>query len=190
LAGQKQVHLSPACPGGPIVRFANRSPRRVFDVLRNYRSAPCERRHSSDMSRVVSAKDDCSVQESSNLISRPKPLRWLLVLGLLCLFLGGAAHAQNLDQGKSGPRLFADSCATCHRSARGLAKGRFRVTLFMFLKDHYSTSSGTAWELASYLESADVPHRGRSRAAAANRPSPATVTAGPAIRPPLPVPSR
>jgi hypothetical protein len=60
----------------------------------------------------------------------------------------------------------------------------------MFLKDHYATSSGTAWELASYLESADVPQRGRSRAAAANRPSPATATAGPAIRPPLPVPSQ
>jgi len=138
---------------------------------------------------VVSAKDDCGVQQSSNVILRPKPLGWLLVLGVLWLFICAAAHAQNLDQGKSGPRLFADSCATCHRSPRGLAKGRFRFTLFMFLKDHYATSSGTAWELASYLESADVPQRGRSRAAT-NRLSPATATAAPAIRPPLPVPSQ
>ncbi|HXB75891.1 MAG TPA: cytochrome C [Bradyrhizobium sp.] len=115
-------------------------------------------------------------------------MRWLVVTGALCLFIGSAAHAQNLDQGKSGPRLFADSCATCHRSARGLAKGRFRFTLFMYLKDHYATSSGTAWELASYLESADIPQRGRARSAAAVRPSPASPTAGPAIRPPLPVP--
>jgi mono/diheme cytochrome c family protein len=78
----------------------------------------------------------CSVQESSNLIPRPNSMGWLLVLGALCLFSGFAAHAQNLDQGKSGPRLFADSCATCHRSPRGLARGRFRFTLFMFLKDH------------------------------------------------------
>jgi len=130
------------------------------------------------------------VQELSNLIPRPKPLGWLLVVGALCLFSGLAAHAQNLDQGKSGPRLFADSCATCHRSVRGLAKGRFRLSLFMFLKDHYATSSGTAWELASYLESVDVPQQGRSRSAAANRPSPTAGTAGPAIRPPLPVPSQ
>jgi mono/diheme cytochrome c family protein len=140
------------------------------------------------MSSVVSAKDDCGVQQSSDLIPWPKALGWLLVLGGLCLFIGAAARAQNLDQGKSGPRLFADSCAACHRSARGLAKGRFRLTLFMYLKDHYATSSGTAWELASYLESADIPSRGRSRSAAASRPPPATPAAGPAIRPPLPVP--
>jgi len=148
----------------------------------------CERRHVPDVSRVASAKDDCGVQTSSNLIPQPRPLRWLVVTGALCLFIGSAAHAQNLDQGKSGPRLFADSCATCHRSARGLAKGRFRFTLFMYLKDHYATSSGTAWELDSYLESADIPQRGRARSAAAVRPSPASPTAGPAIRPPLPVP--
>ena len=71
------------------------------------------------------------------------------------------ASAQNLDAGKSAVRLFADSCVTCHRSPRGLAKGRYRVTLFAFLRDHYSATSGAAWELASYLASVDTPQRGR-----------------------------
>jgi mono/diheme cytochrome c family protein len=67
--------------------------------------------------------------------------------------------AQNLDQGKSAMRLFADICATCHRSARGLAKGRFRPTLFLFLQEHYATNSSTAWDLASYLASVDSPQK-------------------------------
>jgi mono/diheme cytochrome c family protein len=51
--------------------------------------------------------------------------RWfrLLALGALLVLIRSAAHAQNLDQGKSAAKLFGDSCATCHRSARGLAKG-------------------------------------------------------------------
>ena len=74
------------------------------------------------------------------------------------------AQAQNLDQGKTAPRLFADSCSACHRSPRGLAKGRYRFTLMMFLKEHYSTSSDTASELADYLASVDVPQGGPPRA--------------------------
>ncbi|MCP3390015.1 hypothetical protein NLM27_14645 [Bradyrhizobium sp. CCGB12] len=65
--------------------------------------------------------------------------------------------AQNLDAGKSPARLFADGCATCHRSPRGLAKGRFTLTLSWFLKDHYVTSSDSAKALAAYLVSVDVP---------------------------------
>jgi hypothetical protein len=76
------------------------------------------------------------------------------------------AQAQNLDQGKTAPRLFADSCSACHRSPRGLAKGRYRFTLMMFLKEHYSTSSNTASELADYLASVDVPQGGPQRAGA------------------------
>ena len=37
------------------------------------------------------------------------------------------AQAQNLDEGKSGARLFADTCVTCHHRAKGLTKGRIRV---------------------------------------------------------------
>ncbi|MET4390247.1 mono/diheme cytochrome c family protein [Bradyrhizobium sp. F1.4.3] len=67
------------------------------------------------------------------------------------------ASAQNLDAGKSAEKLFADGCATCHRSPRGLAKGRFSLTLTWFLNDHYAASSDSAKALAAYLESVDGP---------------------------------
>jgi mono/diheme cytochrome c family protein len=133
-------------------------------------------------------KGDC-VQLSLKFMSQPKLWRCPLVLGAIIVFIGTAAHAQNLDQGKSAPRLFADSCATCHRSARGLAKGRFRLTLFMFLQEHYASSSSVAWELTSYLESVDNPQSGRSRAAAAKPSGAATWAPGSPIRPPMPIPS-
>jgi mono/diheme cytochrome c family protein len=116
-------------------------------------------------------------------------IRWrsLLAIGIISVLAGGVAHAQNLDEGKSVTRLFADSCATCHRSARGLAKGRFRLTLFLFLQEHYASNSSSAWALSSYLESVDGPQRGPSRAAA--KPSPAAAsTSRSSIRPPAPVP--
>jgi mono/diheme cytochrome c family protein len=100
-----------------------------------------------------------------------------------------AADAQDLDQGKPAPKLFADSCATCHRSARGLAKGRFSLSLYLFLRQHYASNSGSAWALTSYLESVDSAKGGPSRAAA--RPPPSTTgTSGSALRPPMPVPGR
>jgi hypothetical protein len=108
----------------------------------------------------------------------------------MSVLIGGGAHAQNLDQGKPAPKLFADGCATCHRSARGLAKGRFRLTLYFFLQKHYATSSSSAWALTSYLESVDSPQRGRSRAATAKPSSPATRTSRSSIRPPASVPAQ
>jgi hypothetical protein len=146
-------------------------------------------RHLSNKSRAVlsAAKDDC-VQLSLKFMSQPKLWRCPLVLGAILVFIGTAAQAQNLDQGKSAPRLFADSCATCHRSARGLAKGRFRLTLFLFLQEHYASNSSAAWELTSYLESVDNPQSGRSRAAAAKPSRAATWAPRSPIRPPMPVP--
>ncbi len=111
-----------------------------------------------------------------------------MLLAAICLLAGTGARAQNLDSGKSAKRLFADSCVTCHHSARGLARGRFRLALFMFLKEHYSTNSSAAWELASYLESVDAPQRGRSRSAANASSTPVNSIVGSAPRPPLPVP--
>jgi mono/diheme cytochrome c family protein len=142
----------------------------------------------------VAAKDGCAMRVVSELMPQRKPWRSLLALctflGAISVAIGGAVHAQNLDQGKSAPKLFADGCASCHRSARGLAKGRFSLTLFLFLQDHYASNSSSAWALTSYLESVDSPERGRSRAAAA-RPSPSvTGTSRSSLRPPLPVPVR
>ena len=114
--------------------------------------------------------------------------RGLLVLGVTAMLATGPARAENLDQGKSGPRLFADSCATCHHSARGLAKGRISLTLFLYLREHYATNSSTAWELTSYLESVDGTPRGRSRSAAAAKTAPSTLPAQSPPRPPASVP--
>lgn len=113
-------------------------------------------------------------------------------LGAISVASGGAALAQNLDQGKPAPKLFADGCATCHHSARGLAKGRFSLTLYLFLQDHYASNSSSAWALTSYLESVDSAPRGRSRAAAAKAspPAPATSPSRSSLRPPAPVPVR
>src|ERR1700760_389433 len=94
--------------------------------------------------------------------------------GLILLALGVAAllpaRAQNLDEGKSGARLFADSCVTCHHRAKGLTNGRFRLSLYLFLQQHYASNSSAAWELASYLESIDETPRGRPPRAAKKPP--------------------
>ena len=123
------------------------------------------------------------MQVASAPMLRRKLGRGLLALGTMAVLIGGAAHAQNLDQGKPAARLFADGCATCHRSARGLAKGRFRLTLYLFLQKHYVSNSSSAWALASYLESVDSPQRRQSRTAAA-KPSRSS------LRPPMSVPER
>ncbi len=111
------------------------------------------------------------MQHSSGFRSQPTLRRGWLVLGAAValtfpLLDTTAAQAQNLDLGKTAPRLFTDTCSACHRSPRGLAKGRYRLTLMMFLKEHYSTSSNTASELADYLVSVDVPQGGPPRTGA------------------------
>ncbi|MCP3373038.1 hypothetical protein [Bradyrhizobium cajani] len=80
-----------------------------------------------------------------------------MILAVATVLTAPVASAQNLDAGKSPAKLFADGCATCHRSPRGLAKGRFSLTLSWFLRDHYVTSSDSAKALADYLVSVDGP---------------------------------
>ena len=114
----------------------------------------------------------------------------VLALGAIAGLAGDAVHAQNLDEGKSATRIFADNCASCHRSARGLARGRFRLTLYLFLQQHYASNSSSAWALASYLESVEGPRRGRSHADTA-KPSPSRSPMSRfSLRPPMPVPNR
>jgi mono/diheme cytochrome c family protein len=117
-------------------------------------------------------------------MSSIQPLHGLLVVAAIVAFSGPAAVAQNLDH-KPAPKLFADTCAACHKSARGLAKGRFRLTLYMFLQDHYASNSTSAWALTNYLDSLDAGKRTPTRAAT----KPAT-TARTSLRPPAPVPAR
>jgi mono/diheme cytochrome c family protein len=116
------------------------------------------------------------MQFSSKRLRRRKLGRSLIVLGTVCVLLGPAALAQNIDEGKSAQRLFADTCVNCHRSPNGLAKGRFRPTLFLFLQDHYTASKSEAWELSSYLAAVDTPPGARSKRAKQTKRPPAPST--------------
>src|SRR5256885_5146496 len=115
--------------------------------------------------------------------------RGLLVLAVIAMLGGSVADAQNIDQGKPAPKMFAESCAACHRSARGLAKGRFSLTLYLFLQKHYASNASSAWALTSYLESVDTAKRSPSRATAKPRAA-ATGASRSSLRPPAPVPER
>lgn len=119
-----------------------------------------------------------------------KPARRLLAVVAVTVLAGAAAHAEDLDQGKTGPKLFAESCVTCHRSARGLAKGRFSLTLYLFLQQHYVSTSSAAKELTSYLESVDTAPDRRTPAAKKRSPAATGASAGSVPRPPAPVQGR
>ena len=108
----------------------------------------------------------------------------LVVLAAITALSGSVAAAQNLDRGKPAPKLFAESCASCHRSPRGLAKGRFHLTLHLFLQKHYSSGSSSAWALTSYLESVDSGKRAAKPQAAKG------AARSRLLRPPAPVPAR
>jgi mono/diheme cytochrome c family protein len=80
------------------------------------------------------------------------------VFGLAMSGMAAYARAQeNLDRDKSGVKLFAASCVQCHKSARGLAKGRMSFTLSYYLRQHYTSSSASADTLTAYLQSVDTP---------------------------------
>src|SRR5215467_6637274 len=65
-----------------------------------------------------------------------------------------ALSQTNIDQGKPASELFANYCAVCHKSTRGLANGRSSLTLSLFLREHYATSGQQAAALAAYVISA------------------------------------
>src|SRR5580700_12170504 len=74
------------------------------------------------------------------------------VLLLVGSFTAGRALAQeNLDAGKSASQLFAGTCTACHKSPRGLLKTVSAGSLSGFLREHYTTSSDMASQLASFL---------------------------------------
>jgi hypothetical protein len=73
-------------------------------------------------------------------------------IGLFAGFFPAFGHAQtNIDQGKSPAEIFATDCATCHKSARGLANGRGSSGLASFLAEHYTASKDQAASLAAYV---------------------------------------
>jgi hypothetical protein len=91
-------------------------------------------------------------------------------IGLLIVLAPAMAQAQtNIDQGKSPAEIFANDCATCHKSARGLANGRGSSGLASFLVEHYTASKDQAAALAAYVMGA-----GGGEAAPARGPKPGT----------------
>src|ERR1700743_60964 len=63
------------------------------------------------------------------------------------------AQTQNLEAGKSPSQIFAGTCTACHKSPRGLLKTVSPGALPGFLREHYTTSSDMASQLASFLVS-------------------------------------
>jgi len=99
----------------------------------------------------------------------------VLALFALWLMTPDARAQENLDRNLTGPKLFATSCATCHKSARGLAKGRMSFTLSYYLQQHYTSSAASAQTLTAYLQSVDPPPA-KAKAAARKSGSSAIVT--------------
>ena len=90
----------------------------------------------------------------------------LALLGGAVLLVAGPLHAQDLDTGKSGERLFAANCASCHRTPRGLAK-QSSMFLASFLREHYTSSRQSANELAAYLAANSAPPAAKQKSKAA-----------------------
>jgi len=78
---------------------------------------------------------------------------WPFVAGLILGFAAGPALAEDLEAGKTAAAIFAADCSACHHSPRGLAKGMSSSSLASFLREHYTTGSGPANDLANYLVS-------------------------------------
>jgi mono/diheme cytochrome c family protein len=90
------------------------------------------------------------------------------VVAVAVIVAGPTLSQTNIDQGKPASELFANYCAVCHKSTRGLANGRSGLTLSLFLREHYATSSQQAAALAAYVIGAGgnapaaKPERGKS----------------------------
>jgi hypothetical protein len=74
-----------------------------------------------------------------------------LGLGVLAMIPMQARAQVNIDQGKSPADIFANDCAACHKSTRGLANGQNSLALSSFLREHYTASKEQANALAAYV---------------------------------------
>lgn len=101
----------------------------------------------------------------------------LAALAIL-ISLTGAYAQNNLDAGKPPGRLFAETCAACHKSPRGLLKSVSGSGLPGFLRQHYTTGPEMASALAGYLMASgaaehvpDPPARAQKQAKDGAEPS-------------------
>jgi mono/diheme cytochrome c family protein len=73
------------------------------------------------------------------------------LIGLLAVLVTAAQAQVNIDQGKSPAEIFANDCAACHKTTRGLAAGKNSLILTSFLREHYTASRDQAAALAAYV---------------------------------------
>ncbi len=85
-------------------------------------------------------------------------LALLIAMVISAIMISPQASAQNLDQDKTAAKLFATTCANCHHSARGLAKGRFSITLWYYLQQQQPTKSA-ATRASALRPPAPIPGR-------------------------------
>jgi hypothetical protein len=105
-----------------------------------------------------------------HLIGSPKETavfwRFAPTIALALGLAPAIAHAQtNIDQGKSPGEIFANVCASCHKGARGLAKGRGSSELASFLVEHYTASRDQASAMAAYVMGAGGGEPAQARTA-------------------------
>jgi hypothetical protein len=85
------------------------------------------------------------------MLSRTRSLAAVTLLAGCLAAPAAWAQATNLEAGKSASQLFAGTCNACHKSPRGLLKTVSAGSLSGFLREHYTTSSDMASQLASFL---------------------------------------
>ncbi len=112
------------------------------------------------------------------------------LLAVVIMAAPDARAQENLDRDKSGQKLFASTCVQCHKSPRGLAKGRISFMLSYYLRQHYTSSAASAQTLTAYLQSVDTPPAKSKAAARKARPADVATTGSTAPRPPASVPGR
>jgi len=76
-------------------------------------------------------------------------------IAALALVCGGAMAQENLDSGKTPAELYAQDCAICHKSPRGLAQTGGILGVQAFLREHYTASREAAAAIAAYLQAVD-----------------------------------
>jgi hypothetical protein len=110
----------------------------------------------------------CPGNESARMSMAGRALALTIVMaaGLSAM----PARAQDINEGRTPPQLFAAVCSACHQSPRGLGRQIGAASLVNFLRQHYTTSREQAAMLAAYLHSStNEPPAGAQRSGAVPR---------------------
>src|SRR3954451_1109048 len=100
------------------------------------------------------------------MLGRALSLATVTLLIACCTAGSALAQVTNLEAGKTPSQIFAGTCTACHKSPRGLLKTVPASSLPGYLRQHYTTSSGMASVLSSFLVSngaADTRYQGKDQ---------------------------